>query len=101
MNEELVAALERLYAMTQKKRRKRDKEAPVALTNAYAALLFAWGFASLRSRDRARELLDAGLQTLREPPHDTDPVHAYLAVAFTARIETAMAGRPRTTGIPA
>src|SRR5277367_2198424 len=71
---------------------------PRHLTDAYAQLIVADGFAALGDM-RAREVRDAAIQTLRDV--EQDPVHAYLAAVFSARIDQTCAGLARDTPLPA
>jgi hypothetical protein len=70
-------------------------EANPALTQAYVNLVFAWGFATLGERERARELAaDLG------PVNLTDPVHGALVSAYQARIQSALQGVAREAPLP-
>jgi len=95
----LAAALDRLAARLAGIQRKRSRvEAPPELTSAYTAFVFAAGFARLGERARAEELARAARGALE--PVLADDVHALHAAAFAARIEQALARRPRHTPLP-
>jgi hypothetical protein len=98
-NERFVAALEQLAArLAGIPRRRANVEAPPELTNAYAGFVFAAGFARLGQRARARQL--AGQAAAGLEPWIRDEIHALLAAAFSARIEQAIARRPRHAPLP-
>jgi hypothetical protein len=80
-------------------RRKRSPvEAPVGLTGAYTTLQLAHGFARIGQHERARRLVAEGRAALAAVL--ADPVHDYLAAAFEARVEQAIAGLPPETPLP-
>jgi hypothetical protein len=80
-----AAALERVHAKVLATHRERSPlEAPEALTTAYVELEFAYGFARLGKRDRARALVDTARAALG--PVLGDPVHATLFGTYLARI---------------
>jgi FtsH ternary system-associated peptide len=89
--EHLSRALEDLVQRIGRTRRKRSPtEAPAQYTGAYVQLQLAHGFARIGAQPRARALAAEAHAALA--PVASDPVHAYLAAAFTARIEQAIAG---------
>jgi hypothetical protein len=89
--EQLGGALEVLSVKLDKTKRKRmPLEAPAHLTNAYVHLLLAYGFARVGSADRAKGLVAEAKRALA--PSETDPVHAYLLAAYSARVDQAIAG---------
>ncbi len=95
----LAIALDELIVKFEKTRRKRTPlEAPPHLTTAYVSFQMAYGYARIGRADRARELVAAGRTSLG--PAISDPVHAYLAAAFAARVDQAIAGRPSETPLP-
>ena len=95
----LAAALERLdRRLAEIPRRRARIEAPQELTNAYAAFLFAAGFARLGDGERAR-LRSAEAVAVLEPRR-ADPIHAALTAAFAARVEQAPARRPWHVPLP-
>ncbi|HSK04890.1 MAG TPA: acyl carrier protein, partial [Kofleriaceae bacterium] len=97
--EQLGTALERLLDRIRTTRRRRSPvEAPVPLTGAYATLQLAHGFARIGQHERARALVGEARVALAAVI--TDPVHAYLAAAFEARIEQAIAGQPPEAPLP-
>jgi hypothetical protein len=97
--EHLSNALEQLAQRIAKTRRKRHPtERPDAPTNAYIGFLLAHGFARIGKQERARALVEESRQALAQ--HASDPVHAYLGAAFTARVEQALAGLPAETPLP-
>lgn len=98
-NGELLSrALEDLAQGFETRQRRWYGEAPIALTNAYAAFQLGYGFARIGRHERARELAAQAAQALAGVA--TDPVHRYLIGAFTARIEQASAGAPPETPLP-
>lgn len=108
-HDRLAGVLEDLGAQLPAIRRRRvNGEAPLELTNAYAAFLFAAGFARLGRRERARGLAGEAERDLRAwiaatPAYAPrfDAVHACLVAAFSARVEQALARRPRHVPLPA
>lgn len=83
-------------------------EAPLELTNAYAGFVFAAGFARLGRRARASELAGEAERGLRAWVASAtayapgfDAVHACLVAVFSARVEQALARRPRHIPLPA
>ena len=97
--EQLGSALERLAERIASVRRKRSPaEAPVGLTGAYTTLQLAHGFARIGQHERARGLVAEARAALASVLGD--PVHAYLAAAFEARVEQAIAGLPPETPLP-
>lgn len=100
LNGQLLAeALEDLTEKVAKTKRRRTlSEAPVELTNAYAAFQLGHGFARIGRHERARQLATQATTGLTEVA--SDPVHRYLIGAFTARIEQAIAGLPLETPLP-
>src|SRR5258707_5185798 len=72
-----AAALERMHTkLASTKRKHTPVEAPVALTNAYVDLEFAYGFARLGKTARASELVVGAKTSLGAAA--TDDVHAML-----------------------
>jgi cellulose synthase operon protein C len=97
--EQLATALEQLLTRIRTTRRKRSPvEAPVPLTGAYATLQLAHGFARIGQHERARALVGEARAALAAVI--ADPVHAYLAAAFEARIEQTIAGLPPEAPLP-
>jgi hypothetical protein len=97
--EQLGTALERIAERIQTTRRKRSPvEAPMALTGAYVTLQLAHGFARIGQHERARALVGEARAALAAVA--ADPVHAYLAAAFEARVEQAISGQPPETPLP-
>ncbi|HEY0191144.1 MAG TPA: hypothetical protein VGC42_08480, partial [Kofleriaceae bacterium] len=95
----LTRALDELAQRLARTRRKRSPtEAPVQYTTAYTQLQLAHGFAKIGGQDRARELVAGALDALQ--PVAADPVHAYLAAAFAARVEQAIGGQPPEAPLP-
>jgi hypothetical protein len=95
----LAIALDELIVKFEKTRRKRTPlEAPPHLTNAYVSFQMAYGYARIGRADRGRELVAAARTSLG--PAISDPVHAYLAAAFAARVDQAIAGQPSETPLP-
>ena len=89
--EHLGTALEELAIKLDKTKRKRTPlEAPAHLTNAYVNFLLAYGFARIGRADRARSLVAEAKKALA--PGESDPVHAYLIAAYSARVDQAIAG---------
>ncbi len=102
--EHLGNALEDLVTRVAKTKRKRTPvEAAPHLTNAYASFQIAVGFARIGNVDRAKALVAesrAALATaIADPEHGV--VHWYLASAFAARVEQAIAGVSPETPLPA
>ncbi len=97
--DQLVAALERVaQAIATTRRSPSPVEAPPALTGAYVSFVLAHGFARLGQLDRVRALVTAAQGALG--PVNRDPVHAYLAAAFDARVQQALAGQVAATPLP-
>ncbi|MGE0870836.1 MAG: hypothetical protein AB7P03_19875 [Kofleriaceae bacterium] len=97
--DQLEAALEHLHDRVGKTRRKRSPvEAPVDLTNAYGELVFGYGFARLGREERAKALVATATKALAAL--QSDPVHAYLVGAYSARIDQAIASLPAETPLP-
>lgn len=97
--EHLNAALEDLVLRVATTRRRRSfNEAPVELTGAYVQLQLAHGFARIGRHERARDL--AGQARTALAAAASDPVHAYLLAAFTARVEQAIAGAAPESALP-
>lgn len=97
--EHLRDALDELAARLAKTKRKRGPiEAPLELTMGYVGFIFAHGFARIGNPDRARAGIEASTAALADVR--SDPVHAYLIAAYTARIEQAVAGDPPETPMP-
>ncbi|HEX4456165.1 MAG TPA: hypothetical protein VH143_35130 [Kofleriaceae bacterium] len=95
----LAIALDELIVRFEKTRRKRTPlEAPPHLTNAYVSFQMAYGYARIGRADRGRELVSAARGSLGLAI--SDPVHAYLAAAFSARVDQAIAGQPSETPLP-
>jgi len=95
----LGSALDELVSRIEKTRRKRTPlEAPPHLTNAYVSFQLGYGYARIGRADRARELVAAARKLL--DTHISDPVHAYLAAAFAARVDQAIAGMAPETALP-
>ncbi|MEZ4318486.1 MAG: hypothetical protein R3F61_13320 [Myxococcota bacterium] len=98
-----AAAIETISAHLQAQlehfqRTKRNRnviEADPKLTLAYVNLIFAWGFAAIGDRIRARELA-----TQIDILDRADPVHNALVEAYLARIEQALEGVPREAPLP-
>jgi cellulose synthase operon protein C len=91
-HDRLAGELDRLVARLATIQRTRDaREAPLELTKAYTALIFAAGFARLGQRERARKLVREALAGFGN--RSDDPVHAFLISAFSARINQALARR--------
>ncbi len=78
------------------KRNRNVIEADPKLTLAYVNLIFAWGFAALGNRSRARELAE-DIRALDR----SDPIHDALVGAYLARIDQALEGAPRESPLPA
>ncbi|MGN6109780.1 MAG: hypothetical protein ACTHU0_32025, partial [Kofleriaceae bacterium] len=97
--EQLGTALDKLADKIRTTRRKRSPvEAPPAHTGAYVGFQLAHGFARIGQHDRARTLAADAQAALASVIGD--PVHAYLAGAFAARIDQAIAGLPPETPLP-
>lgn len=97
--EQLTAALDRLHhTLTTTPRARSVLEQRPELTRAYTDFVFAHGYARLGHADAARELIRAAGRGLASA--SDDPVHGYLAAAFTARIEQVLAGAPPETPLP-
>ena len=95
----LGTALDELVSRIEKTRRKRTPlEAPPHLTNAYVSFQLGYGYARIGRASRARELVAAARKLL--DVHISDPVHAYLASAFAARVDQAIAGMAPETALP-
>ena len=95
----LSTALDSLARTFERTRRVRHPiEAPVAYTGAYVGYQLAYAFARIGKHDRARMLIAASISALKPVEHD--PVHRYLAGAFGARVEQAIAGLPPETPLP-
>ncbi|MFT3698907.1 MAG: hypothetical protein QM831_37515 [Kofleriaceae bacterium] len=89
--EHLTNALEELAGKIDKTKRKRTPlEAPPHLTGAYVNFLLGYGFARIGGAERARALVGEAKKALA--PTATDPVHAYLIAAYSARVDQAIAG---------
>lgn len=92
--ETLNAHLTAQHLHFQKTKRSRSVlEAPEVLTQAYVDLVFAWGYASLGSREQATRLRDVRLDL-------DDPIHGALVGAYQARIDQALQGVPREAPLP-
>ncbi|MCW5807300.1 MAG: hypothetical protein KIT31_33400 [Deltaproteobacteria bacterium] len=97
--EHLGKALVELSEKVTSTRRKRSPvEAPVAHTTAYVGFQLAHGFARIGQPDRARSIVNESRAALAAVI--ADPVHAYLAAAFQARVEQAISGQPPETPLP-
>lgn len=97
--EQLATALEKLVEKIATTKRKRSPvEAPVGQTQAYVNFQLAHGFARIGQHERARRLVNEAREALA--PVATDPVHAYLIAAFSARVEQALGGLPPETALP-
>jgi tetratricopeptide (TPR) repeat protein len=97
--EQLSIALEELSQRIARTRRRRlPVEAPAQYTGAYVNLQLGYGFARIGKHERARELVAEARNGLARVA--TDPVHAYLVAAFTARVDQAIAGVPPETPLP-
>jgi hypothetical protein len=95
----LTRALDELAQRLGKTRRRRSiTEAPAQLTGAYVQCQLAYGYARVGEPGRARERIAAAHEALAAV--QGDPVHAYLAAAFTARVEQAIAGAPPEAPLP-
>jgi cellulose synthase operon protein C len=88
-----LEALLRAFDETQRKRK--PAEAPWKLTRAYVQLEFAWGLARMGASDRARVLAEQASASLPR-----DPVHDYLSLAYRARIQQALEGKPAESALP-
>lgn len=88
-----LEALLRAFDETQRKRK--PAEAPWKLTRAYVQFEFAWGLARMGASDRARGLAEQAAASL-----PTDPVHDYLSLAYRARIQQALEGKPAESALP-
>ena len=66
------------------------------MTAAFVRLEFAFGFAGLGMLDRARALREEAVSSLDTGDH----IAAFLARAYSARIDQAIAGDPRETPLP-
>lgn len=98
--EHLTKALEELASRIAKVKRKRSPvEANPTLTTAYVAFLLAHGFARIGKQERARELVNEAKKTL-DPLAAADAVHHYLATAYAARVDQAIAGMPAEAPLP-
>jgi hypothetical protein len=99
-DDQLAAALEALLqAVRTTRRRRAPVEAPLVLTSAYAALAIACAFARVGMRARAEALAATARAALSGVLGD--PVHAYLADAYAARVAQALAGLPPEAPLPA
>lgn len=97
--ESLGVALGQLASdVTTVKRKRSPVEATVGLTNAYATLQLAHGFARIGQHARARTMINEARSALASVA--SDPVHNYLIAAFTARIEQAIAGDSPEAPLP-
>ncbi len=95
--EQLAGNLESLWKHYKKTKRKRSAvEAPEKKTEALVGLQFAFGFASLGMADRAKELRETYVAAL-DP---SDLIDQFLARAYSARIDQALAGEKRATALP-
>jgi hypothetical protein len=95
----LGAAMERVLALISTRRQRSPLEPPVHLTNGYARLIVANGFARLGDALRARAVRD---EVVRELDAQLgDPLHQYLVSAYSARVEQACAGLARDVVLPA
>lgn len=96
---QLVTQLEQLFEVYRTAKRKRsavEAAASEQLTHGYVELLFAWGLARLGKSDRARELRTHAAELLPQ----TDPIHAFVVQAYSARIDQALEGLPPETPLP-
>ncbi|MEJ7604516.1 MAG: hypothetical protein WKG01_42065 [Kofleriaceae bacterium] len=84
--------------ITSTKRKRSPVEAPVTQTGAYVSFQLGHGFARIGQLERARALSTEAQTALASVI--ADPVHAYLASAYAARIEQAIAGLPAETPLP-
>jgi hypothetical protein len=97
--EHLATALEDLVGRVDRTKRKRSPvEAPVVQTRAYVGFQLAHGFARIGKHERARQLVGESRQALSTVAKD--PVHAYLAAAYEARVDQAIAGLAPETALP-
>ena len=97
--EHLAKALVQLAdKITSTKRKRSPVEAPVAQTGAYVSFQLAHGFARIGQLERARALSTEAQSALAAVI--ADPVHSYLASAYAARVEQAIAGLPAETPLP-
>ena len=88
--------LARRFATTKRKRS--PLEAPATQTNAYVGFILANGFARVGRPDRARAFMAGARQALAQVA--SDPVHAYLIGAFSARVEQSLEGVSADTPLP-
>ncbi len=94
---QLAGNLESLWKHYQKTKRKRSAvEAPEKKTRALVGLQFAFGFASLGMLDRAKEVRETSIADLGT----SDDIDQFLARAYSARIDQALAGEKRSTALP-
>lgn len=92
----LTEALEQLEQIVRATPRARSPlERDDAPTVAYLDRIYAWAHARLGRRE------DAEHRAARAPLPADDPVHAWAARAFAARLEDALDGRPATVPLPA
>jgi hypothetical protein len=79
--------------LARTKRSRSLSEAPLELTNAYVAYLFACGHASLGAHERAHALVEQARAAfaVMQPRVDHDPVHAYAIALCEARVDQALA----------
>lgn len=91
-----IALLERLHGIvTTTPRHRSPVEPALAYTNAIVALGVAYGHARLGNAAQARRLADEGARALSD-----DDVHRWIAGAYRARIEQAIAGTSRHAPLP-
>tara|TARA_R110002096_G_scaffold42143_3_gene113524 strand:- start:1011 stop:4280 length:3270 start_codon:yes stop_codon:yes gene_type:complete len=94
---QLAGNLESLWKHYQKTKRTRSAvEAPEKKTKALVGLQFAFGFASLGMLDRAKELRESCIADLDASDH----IDQFLARAYSARIDQALAGEKRAAALP-
>ncbi len=91
----LSAQLDALLDRFERTPRRRSvvEAAPLQYTMAYVHLVFAYGLARLGTAERARVLREHAMAAV----DGTDPLHAFLVDAFSARVDQALEGLPPDT----